>query len=634
MEHAQTEAEQPQPAPDPLERARGILGRPLTIELLQQLDWQAQLPDLGLDVHRWHVVTHLSERAKALAADGASDLSMVCRLLSAAISMHLNVNGSEPFIAALRMSDGRSAAPEDLDANDVLTLQMLAEQASSPWLRARLGDLACVAGPTHGIPSWTAGALAARAYLEHARSEGEEHDVERRECLQRAMELGWRYLKKDQEFHAQLWDVAVALMVRGMGRRAPGVAFPLAHEIVKRNARLAPKAAAILEQHADLWAAEGSIPLSSHTYREAARLWHVAKDSNRARVCHHKAAEVLIALARGPGQAMLQADWMLEGIAVLRRHQGDRAYIKELQAELADIRHRITGEMHTISHEVDATEIVDHVRSRVTSDNLFDALLQVAFAFSKWAEAGKVRSRIIKTSERYVFQNLFQQVTYNSEGVPVAISEPFDAANEDELEKRMIHDVSEFDHPLLARVAIRCAIDVLQTKFEPTMADVMGILHQSPVTPHGHEWSLARGLLAGLNHDWHEAAIFLIPQAEPFVRAAFKRNGIHTLSKNAEGAEEEKSLSELLDHPDINSVLHSDIVLELKALLTHKSGHNLRNRYGHGLITDDDLANVGTIVLWWTMLRLILWPFQERMIELLRAREGAAESAATPDAEP
>lgn len=631
MGHAQTEAEQPQPAPDT--RAIGILGQPLAIEVLQQLDWQAQLPDVGLNAHRWQAVTHLSERAKALEADGASDLSMVCKLLSAAISMQLNVDGSEPFIAALRISDGRSAAPEDLGANDVLILQMLAEQALSPWLKARLADLACVAGPTHGIPSWAAGSLAARAYLEYARGEGDEHDVERRECLQRAMELGWRYLKKDKEFHAQLWDVALALLSRGMECQAPGVAFPLAREIAKRNTRLASDAAAILERHADLWTEESFIPLSSDTYREAARLWHVAKENDRARACHHKSAEVLIALARGPGQAMLQADWMLEGIAVLRRHQGDRAYIKGLQVELADIRRRIVGEMHTISHEIDVTEIVDYVRSRVTSDNLFDALLQVAFAFSKWAEAEKVRSRVIKMGERYVFQNLFQRITYDSEGVPVAISEPFDAANEDELEKRMVHDVSEFDHPLLARVAIRRAIDVLQTKFEPTMADVMGILHQSPVTPHGHEWSLARGLLAGLNHDWHEAATFLIPQAEPFVRAAFKRNGVHTLSKNAEGTEEEKSLSELLGHPDINSVLHPDIVLELKALLTHKSGHNLRNRYGHGLIADDELANVGTIVLWWTMLRLILWPFRERVVELLRAQEGVAEPVAAPGAD-
>lgn len=163
----------------------------------------------------------------------------------------------------------------------------------------------------------------------------------------------------------------------------------------------------------------------------------------------------------------------------------------------------------------------------------------------------------------------------------------------------------------------------MQTKFEPTMADMIGLLHQSPFVPRGHEWSLARGLLAGLNHDWNEAAIFLIPQAEPFIRAAFHRRGIHTLSHNntTDGAEEEKSLNELLAHPEVETVLSPDIVLELKAQLTHKSGHNLRNRYGHGLISDDDLACVGTIVLWWTMLRLVLWPYRGRALELIRQAE-------------
>ncbi|MGW8275753.1 hypothetical protein [Xanthomonas axonopodis] len=51
---------------------------------------------------------------------------------------------------------------------------------------------------------------------------------------------------------------------------------------------------------------------------------------------------------------------------------------------------------------------------------------------------------------------------------------------------------------------------------------------------------MARGLLAGLEHDWEEAAVFLIPQAEPFVRAAFKRHNINTLAIK-DGVEEEKS---------------------------------------------------------------------------------------------
>lgn len=599
----------------PDELHHGVMGRELSESELAEFDWQEELGDLDGPFDRWGHVARLSERAAALESETPMQAA-VLRLLAAVISMHLMVGTAAIFGPAIQMAGRRSAAPEDLDQRDLAALVAMAEQTRSPWLRARLADVGLVVAQAYSAPGWKLGALAARAYLEHAKSEGGEHPVERRESLQRAMELGWRYLRKDDAFHTDMWNVAMALMRSGLTGSMPGVSVPIAQEITQRNRSLAAEAAALFNAQGEALSATGPSPLAADTYREAARLWHAAKDTDRTQAAQHRAAEVLIDLARCPGQAMLQADWMLEGIAILRRNRGDRTRIRELQAELAEIRSRITGEMSSLSHQIDVSEVVDHVKKRVSSDRFPDAILQLAFAFSNWASAEEVRQRVISTAEKYVFTSLFRQVTYDEHGVPVTVTQPFDAANEDELEKRMIQQIAQFDHQLLAQVAIPCAIDILQSKFEPTMAEIMGILHESPVVPRGHERSLARGILAGLNHDWEEAAVFLIPQAEPFIRSAFKRHGIHTLAANLEGVEEEKSLSELLSHPEVSSVLAPSMVLELKTLLTHKSGHNLRNLYTHGLIRDDQLSSTGTVVLWWTLLRLILWPYRSRMIEL------------------
>lgn len=612
------------------ESDRGILRRVVGEAELAGYDWQQELDDIDGSSLRLGHVAHLNERAAAL--EGESPLNAaVLRLLAAVISMHLMVGTSVLFGPAIQMSNRRSAAPEDLDERDLAALMVMAEQARAPWLRARLADVGLLVAKVHEVPGWKLGQIAARAYLEHAKGGGSEHPVERRESLQRAMALGRPYLRRDEEFHAELWQVAMTLLRTGLVESMPGVSVPIAHEIIQRNSGLASEAATLFDAQAEKLFAEGGSPLAADTFREAAKLWNAAKDAARAQVLLHRSADVLIALARGPGQAMLQADWMAEGIAILRRNRGDRTRIRELQLELAEIRTRITGEMSSISHSVDVSEILSHVRMRVSSDNFCDALLQLAFAFSQWVDAGEVRQRVIKTAEEFVFSSMFRQVTYDEHGVPVAVTQPFDAANEDELEKRVVQHVAQFDHPLLARVAIPCAIDMLQAKFEPTMADTMGLLHESPVTPRGHEWTLARGILAGLNHDWHEVAVFLIPQAEPFIRSAFKRHGVHTLAANAEGAEEETSLSGLLVHPEVSSVLAPDIVLELKTLLTHKSGHNLRNLYGHGLISDDDLPSIGTIILWWTMLRLILWPYRGRVIELIEQAAAAGGPVSAND---
>lgn len=614
------------------ESEHGILGRVVGEAELLEYDWQQELGDVEGPARRFGIAAHLHGRAAALEAELPVH-SAVLRLLAAVISMHLMVGSTVPLGPAIQMSNRRSAAPEDLDERDLAALKVMAEQARAPWLRARLAEVGLIVAKTHGVPGWTLGSIAARAYLEHAKGTGSEHPVERRESLQRAMALGRPFLRRDAEFHAELWEVAMELLRSGLVESKPGVSFPIAEEIIQRNSGLAAEAATLFDAQAEKLFKEGASPLAADTYREAAKLWHDAKDASHAKASLHLSAEVLIALARCPGQAMLQADRMAEGIAIFRRNHGDRTRIRELQMELAEIRARITGEMSSVSHSVDVSEILSHVRMRVSSENFGDALLQVAFAFSQWVKVGEARKRVIKTAEEFVFSSMFRQVTYDENGVPVAVTQPFDAANEEELEKRVVQHVAQFDHPLLAQVAIPCAIDELQARFEPTLAEIIGILHQSPVTPRGHEWSLARGILAGLNHDWHEAAVFLIPQAEPFIRSAFKRQGLHTLAVNAEGAEEEKSLSELLAHPDVSTVLAPDIVLELKTLLTHKSGHNLRNLYGHGLISDDDLPSVGTIVLWWTMLRLILWPYRGRVVELAEQAAAVAGQVSASEAQ-
>lgn len=595
---------------------RGILDAPVSREQLEAFDWQKELASLSGPVSRWTSVADLRKRSNEIKEERPQDAAVLC-LLSASISMHMVVGSPQPYVAALQMSNGRSAAPDDLGIYDLDVLEMMAEMASDAWVRARLSDVALQVAPVYERPGWKLGAMAARAHLEYS-VHSDDHAVSRRESLQRSMELGWKYLRRDVEFWDALWASAKSLMYQGLERSWPGVSIPIAEEIRTRNRSMAADVAAAFEQQGDTLLARGPSLDAVDLFREAAALWRAAKDPSREQIAHHKSADALIGLARTQGQAMLQSDWMAEGIAVLRRHKGDRARIKELQGELADIRSRIIGEMSTYSHQLDVSSVVEHIRERVTAPSLADALLRVAFAFSNWVDADQVREEVADNARRFVFTGMFRQVTYDANGVPVDSIAPFDASDEVEMERRMVSHVSQYDHPILARVAIPAALDILQSKFEPTLADIIGILHSSPVTPRGHEWSLARGILAGLEMDWEEAAVFLIPQAEPFVRAAFKRAGIHTLSNSnvTSGAEEEKSLSELLVHPDVGAVLSPDLILELKALLTHKAGHNLRNRYGHGLIADDQLANAGTVVLWWTITRLVLWPFRGRVVEM------------------
>ena len=601
-----------------------IIDKPVPLTILDDFDWEAHLADHDWTNHRWGASQLTDQRSKNLAEEGHEEEALVLKLLSAVISMHFRGNLPEPFGPMWQDGNRCTPAPQHLGQLDVQFLQAMAKSARNAWLKARLADVACVAGPSVGLKGrrmGEMGAVAAQAYLDHAKEflAGNESTkaMDSVECLQRAMHLGWKYRRKDDAFREDVWMTATNAIDHAINKKRLGIISTLAEEIIQRQHSLAGTIAEKLEKAADSWFGDDQEAVVDNIpsfYKKAARLWHAAKNTARSEACYHKSAGALIKKARGDRQAMVRADWMVEGIGLLRRHRGDRTKIKELQSELAEIRRTISDEMHSVSHEIDTRDLIAFIEQQVTSTELPTALFQLAFAFSTFTSVEQIKAEVIETSKKYVFQHLFARVVYNDEGVPVERGDAFDANDPSNLEQHMIEMICRSHHPLLANVAVMHATSLVRNRCEPTLNDLLALTHASPVVPEGHEWSLARGLLAGLEHDWEEAAIFLIPQAEPFVRAAFKRRNINTLAVK-DGIEEEKSLSDLLGHEDITQVFPEEIVLELRAILTHRSGHNLRNLFGHGLIKDAHLTSIATIVLWWNLLRLIMWPYRHRLLE-------------------
>ena len=78
---------------------------------------------------------------------------------------------------------------------------------------------------------------------------------------------------------------------------------------------------------------------------------------------------------------------------------------------------------------------------------------------------------------------------------------------------------------------ISAALRKLSERFSSSFNDVLSIVRYSPATPPGHAWQIARGLYAGLQFRWNDAAINLIPMVEAIVREDLKRHGIDTRVK-------------------------------------------------------------------------------------------------------
>lgn len=192
----------------------------------------------------------------------------------------------------------------------------------------------------------------------------------------------------------------------------------------------------------------------------------------------------------------------------------------------------------------------------------------------------------------------------------------------------MVRQCHDIDLPFIGKVVVARAVDILFTGHHPGLGHVYEIVCASPMVPDGHELSIARGLLAGINGDWLDAAMYLCPNVEAVVRHLFHHHDLLTLALRDDGTQTEKSLTELLTCDDAERVLGKDSILALQTLMVHRAGYLLRHNWAHGLVSDDALVSPATLVLWWFLWRVILWPWQARM---LTVRDEAAESR---DAEP
>lgn len=149
------------------------------------------------------------------------------------------------------------------------------------------------------------------------------------------------------------------------------------------------------------------------------------------------------------------------------------------------------------------------------------------------------------------------------------------------------------------------ALNVITNEHHITLADLIALCRYSTCIARERVISWANGLYYGFAGDYSAAAHLLIPQIEHMIRMKLLEAGVNTAVLESDGVENEKSLSTLLDYPEIDTIFEKPFVFELKALLGSAPNMNLRNNVAHGLI-DDNNFDGGFFYLWVFALRMIL----------------------------
>ena len=156
------------------------------------------------------------------------------------------------------------------------------------------------------------------------------------------------------------------------------------------------------------------------------------------------------------------------------------------------------------------------------------------------------------------------------------------------------------------------AIEAIKRGHHIRLGDVQQVVVDSPFVPVGREHIFALGLQATLRGDYFEAVHLLVPQIENSLRHVLDLWSVKTSGFNRQDVQDYYDINVMLTDKDLveklTSSLGANTVFELKGLLVHRFGANLRNEIAHGTLGaaefNSDFYRLQLVYLCWLTLRL------------------------------
>ena len=329
-------------------------------------------------------------------------------------------------------------------------------------------------------------------------------------------------------------------------------------------------------------------------------------------------------------------DWMMvshflqKAIEAYRRAGGHRDMVEVLHGRLLDAQERSLEQLRPMRQDMDISEIVEAARRRVAGVPLRAALVRFAHA-RRILDFAHLRERAEKLAQEFPLQGLMSAVLLDRRGRQKARRPPLLTDDPQQREEALFTRVVEhadFERDLATRAVLIPALDQITSEHRITTRDLMEFVEPSAFVPPGREGLYAWGLLAGFEGDFVSAMHLLLPQVENSVRHLMASAGLVVTTMDENGDQQEMTLAPMLSDERLRDLLPEDVVLELRTLLTDPRGPNLRNRFAHGLMDEDEFSSPPAVYAWWLAFNLCARTrFAELspMPEAVRSGDGAGQ---------
>ena len=567
------------------------------------------------------------KRARVADASGGNEEARAWRLLAHLCQVSLKASEpNEPLRPVWERAGGRTLVPGDMDEESAAAVRQLGLVVRDAELRCRLLD-----ATWDRLRDAEAARKAVGCYVEEAnRLFDPEHWTEYAVRVERAAWLA-RQLRDSDLVDGVLKEIEDCV-VRLDGSDPLYLScrlMDILHEFERGDPAsmrdIAVKGARLAESKGDF---------------ERARTWHDLVGRWCRRVGDdegEKSARIEIAASlcrqaeqqSQPEQALVAAHFLEKAHEAYRNIPGMRSKAEEVYAQLRECQQRSVQCMKLRSTEIPyASELIGRARDWVAGKSRRGALLALATVievtdFERKTEIAR------EMMEKYPLQGLFGGVTMDHFGLVVGRTRAAITTDENEFEQalweRVVQDV-DLGYQVSVQTGIVPAMNQLNFEHSLRLKDMVALVVDNPFIPSGHEEIFARGFLAGFRWNLAESLSILVPQLENSLRHVLAEAGHEVTTRDKHGLQSFIQMGKMWrEHrQDLEAILGTDIVQELRVLFVEQNGANLRNRIAHGVMNHEMFFHHASIYAWWFIFHLTICPVRERFVQGDKAAEDAA----------
>jgi uncharacterized protein DUF4209 len=327
-------------------------------------------------------------------------------------------------------------------------------------------------------------------------------------------------------------------------------------------------------------------------------------------------------------------------VATHHQEQAVRAWRRANDASHAEAAHAKLLELQKLSAqrfvairrpEVDLTEVAHAAIDLVEGKDFLTAMYGLFHCVKPPSFDSYKRLLRRERDEGSVIAQLLPITQINAEGKPIAARNSLLDGDEGALYAEIVSRARYSQSYMSVGVILPC-LRAFNADHPLRRADVLAMISESPLVDPERQFAIARAIHAGFVQDWVVVAHLIPPQVEHIVRRIFVANGVRVTGLDSQGIQKELDLNTLLWMEQAERIFGADFLLDLRALLIHPFGANLRNRMAHGLMNDAELSRTEIAYLWWLFSRAVIINTPWAKAEMAAADPAAADPAAADPA--